>query len=389
MKLKLKLFFDYYLGGLLHVLLKPPTVLLGKVLRRDHNLANCTSVTVLKLLGGGSLVGFYPELLALRRNGRIQHFRLVTSPAVRQFGESLHVFDEIIVIRDKSLMVMAMDTLTAIVKLFRCPAMIDLEIHSRLTTVFTLLTCARNRVGFFTAMSFWRKGLATHLLFCNASNSIHDSYEQLVKLFGATPPDFATCSQTFRKGLGLAEPPPRRGRRLRLGITPCCSGLSTERMLLPEEWVEVVGPAVAASGSSGPAEIHLFGAPSDRPSLEKLAALLTSALPVTVINHGGKSLHDSLLYLNEMDQIFSIDSALLHFARLLGKPTVSFWGPTDPQVLLRPSSLAPECIHYQKLSCSPCVHLVDQPPCKGDNLCMRSAVNPIKYPDRNPLWVVE
>ena len=97
MKLGAKLVIDYYAGGLLHAILKPPTVLLGKVLRRNHDLTNCSSVTIIKMLGGGSLVVAYPALLAIKNVPGVVKLRLLTTPAVRQFGETLGVFDEILV----------------------------------------------------------------------------------------------------------------------------------------------------------------------------------------------------------------------------------------------------------------------------------------------------
>jgi hypothetical protein len=125
---------------------------LGKILRRDHDLANCREIAILKLLGGGSLVIAYPALLALRRLPNLQKLRLITSPSIAPFGNLLDIFDEIIVVRDdRGLFTPGFDSLSAFRKLSRHDAIIDLEIHSRLTTVFALLTAARNRLGFFTA----------------------------------------------------------------------------------------------------------------------------------------------------------------------------------------------------------------------------------------------
>ena len=373
----------------MHALLKLPTILLGKILRRDHDLSRCSDVTVLKMLGGGSLAIAYPALLALRNSDRIRRMRLLTSPAVRPFGEILGIFDEIIVVRDSSILAMAADCLGAIRKLFRCDAIVDLEIHSRLTTVFSLLTCAVNRIGFYTGMSFWRRGLSTHLLFCNLSNGIYDSYDQVAALFAAGSSDFRSCSAQFRATLGLGPSPSPDPLHPRIGVTPCCSELSGERMLHPEEWVDVVGRSLPPGDSSQPVEVHLFGAPSDKAELEKLGALLAAAQPRLVpVNHAGKKLRESVILLDRLDRILCIDSALLHFARLLGKPTVSFWGPTDPRVLLRPEPLAAESVHYAKLSCSPCVHLAARPPCGGRNVCMRLAVNPQQHAERNPAWLL-
>jgi hypothetical protein len=144
MQLRTKLIADYYVGGLLHVILKPAAIVLGKILRRTHSLSPCGTLTIVKMLGGGSLAIAYPSLLALRRTPGLRRFQVVTTPAVEPFARALGVFDEILVIRDGGVLELLVDGFGAIRRLFLSDAVIDLEIHSRLTTVFSLLTCARN-----------------------------------------------------------------------------------------------------------------------------------------------------------------------------------------------------------------------------------------------------
>src|SRR5262245_40508152 len=120
MRLNRKLSLDYYVGGFLHAVLKPCVVLLGKVLRRNHDLKSCSSVTLLKLRGGGSLVVAYPALRALKCAPGVRELRLVTTPAVQPFAEIIGLFDEILVVRDDSMTTLARDALMAIAKLFRC-----------------------------------------------------------------------------------------------------------------------------------------------------------------------------------------------------------------------------------------------------------------------------
>ena len=79
---------------------------------------------------------------------------------------------------------------------------------------------------------------------------------------------------------------------------------------------------------------------------------------LTATNLAGKtSLEESVRGLANVDQLICIDSALLHFARLQGIPTLSFWGPTDPASRLRESQFNHDEIHYRRLPCSPCVHV--------------------------------
>jgi len=387
--LRSKLFVDYYFGGFLHAVLRVPTILLGKLLRRDHDLSKCREIAILKLLGGGSLVIAYPALLALRRLPGIEKLTLITTPAIAPFGALLGIFDETVIVRDdRGLPTLAADSARAFRKLFRHDALIDLEIHSRLTTVFALLTVARNRIGFFTSISFWRRHLNTHLLFCNITNGIYDFYDQLAALFGTEPVDAEECEREFRSRLGAYE---LEGRLFRLAIAPACSGLSRERMLRREEWVEIVARRIAQRWPVM-AELHLLGAPADRAELEQMTTLLEERFQgrAVVRNHAGKtSLQESVRIIAAMDEVLCIDSALLHFSRLLGRPTVSFWGPTDPRTLMRPSSRGLDEVHYVKIPCSPCVHMSHQPPCKGQNICMRLAVDPAAPVSRNQPWVLK
>ena len=389
MNLHLKLLVDYYIGGALQALLKPPVVLLGKILKRDHNLAHAESVTFIKMLGGGSLVIAYPALVAIKNARQVKSLRLVTTPAVKPFAEILGVFDEIIVIRDSSPVYLLLDSLTAVRKVFRCGAIVDLEIHSRLTTVFSLVTCAKNRIGFYTGISFWRQKLATHLLFCNITNGIYYFYDQIALLFGAEIPDMGHCIPRFRSTLGV----PARSRDtecLRLALAPCCSDLGRERMLHPKEWIEILQRRLAMETTGRKVEIWLMGGRGDHQALEELSALILAAFPqVATVNLAGKtSLAESVRKLSEVEELFCIDSALLHFARLQGIPTVSFWGPTDPASRLRESEFNRDQTHYFKLPCSPCVHVAQEAPCGGNNICMRFAVNPDARIDINQPWIV-
>ena len=138
-------------------------------------------------------------------------------------------------------------------------------------------------------------------------------------------------------------------------------------------------------------ELHLLGAPSDREDLAQMATLLDARFMgrATVYNHAGETnLRESVRIVAAMQEVLCIDSAILHFSRLLGRRTVSFWGPTDPRTLIRPNPGDLDEISYVKISCSPCVHVSNQPPCRGQNICMRLAFDPAASLPRNQPWVL-
>jgi ADP-heptose:LPS heptosyltransferase len=381
MKLALKLWLDFYVGGALLALLKLPTMLLGALMGRDHKLDNCKSITFIKMQGGGSLVIAYPTLLAIRRLPRIRRMQLVTTPAIRHFADTLGIFDEVIVIDDRGLGPLLASALRAARRLFATDLIVDLEIYSRLTTIFALLVCARNRVSFYTNASFWRKNISTHLIFTNISRGIYDSYDHIAKLLGATIPEIADCRSQFRAEVGITESQPPVGVR-RIGVAAGCSDLSRERMLRPEEWAAVLR-SIAAEGS--PCEFQFLGGKGDVRTNEEIIAALGPGF-VTVNYAGVLPLRESVRQLAALERLVCIDSSMLHYARLLGTPVQAYFGPTSPEVLLRPMP-NPDRIFYTPISCSPCVHLANVPPCHGNNLCMRLAFDPQANVPRNPMWV--
>jgi ADP-heptose:LPS heptosyltransferase len=135
-------------------------------------------------------------------------------------------------------------------------------------------------------------------------------------------------------------------------------------MLLPAEWPIVLGRYLG-DGSGADIEVHLFGAPGQQYGVESIRKHIQEKfVSAAVINQAGRtSLQETLRLLTTAEVLIAIDSALLHCARLLGIWTISYWGPTSPDILLRPGVAGRDIAHYEKLSCSQCVHLAHRPPC--------------------------
>lgn len=69
MKLKNKKFIDKYVGFTLLAIITPISLLLGFILKRDHNIKEVNhSITLIKILGGGSLFTALVPLIALKKN---------------------------------------------------------------------------------------------------------------------------------------------------------------------------------------------------------------------------------------------------------------------------------------------------------------------------------
>jgi ADP-heptose:LPS heptosyltransferase len=358
---------DWVLGGTLIGLLRPAVLALGRILRRDHRLRLGGRLCVFKLLGGGSLVIAFPARLGLRRQHPEVELTLLCTPSVAMFAGTLGVFDRLIVIDDSSVLRLLRTALLAWFRLLGTDTVVDLEVHSRLSTVYSLLTCARNRIGFYVESAFWRQGLHTHLVFFNRFSGSYLFYEKLFELFGAEPATVEAC----RTHLLQTLPPLPPTTEPTLCIGHACSDLSRERMLSPEQWAQVLREN-AADGM--PRRIVLLGSRADRDDADRILAALRLERPDHSYENrcGELSLLESVATIASADEFWGIDSGLLHYARLLRKRCLSFWGPTHPDTLLKPIPALDERVVYRRVPCSPCVHIAELPPCRGNNVCIRN-----------------
>jgi ADP-heptose:LPS heptosyltransferase len=390
MKLETKLFLDYYAGGLLHVILKPLVWLAGKIMHRDHDLGKVREIAVLKLLGGGSLVIAYPALLGLREAMPDCKLKLIATRGTQIYANELGIFDEILVMDDSAPLRILSSGLRAARRLFACDCIIDLEVHSRLSTVFTLLTCARNRMGFYTESGLWRRYIYTHLLYFNNHAGVFYFYDQIPAIFGGACRTLAETRDLFRKrhGLGSGSRAPRIAH---VALAPCCSGLGRSRMLGVEEWAVILLEKRKTWQEN--CNIHILGGGGEDVAFcETLRGVLEKCFPngsgIFIHNAAGRfAMHETLACLERADVLYSIDSGLLHLARLLGLATESYWGPTAPLTRLKEIDPQRDIIHYAALPCSPCVHMTDRSPCHGNNLCMQMHTTGRRSIVVNPAWL--
>jgi ADP-heptose:LPS heptosyltransferase len=367
---------DTALGVPLLAILKPLVVGMGWLLRRDHSLRPRGRVVVVKMLGGGSLVLALPALAGVRRAHPDRRLVLLTTRGLAPFAHTLGVFDEVVAIDTRSLARLVLSSARAWGKVLCPDTVVDLEVYSKLTTVFSVLTCARNRLGFYLESVLWRRPMQTHLVFFNPSAPRHLFYERLLGLLGAEPASDADCREQVQRSIGLSPAGEPAEDAIAVGVG--CSSLSPERMFDPDQWATVFRERLRAQPELRAHAFRVLGAADEAPIASEVIARLRQdgfSGPLTNLC-GAQDLAASLRALAAAREYWGIDSALLHYARLFGLRTVSFWGPTSPSVLLRPGSIDAE-IHYRGIPCSPCVHVTELAPCAGRNLCMASLVRPL------------
>lgn len=389
MKLRRLKQIDHFLGSPLIFVLRIPSLLLGLFLKRDHQLSVEKHLVVLKLLGGGSLLIALPALQALRRRFPHQRFTLICTPQVVPFAELTGVFDDYAVIRTGGIRALLTTAWTALRTAFCADCLLNYEIHSKLAAVFSLLTCARNRLGFYMSWNRWQFGLTTHWFFYNEAGPIYLAYNQMAAALGAEVSDMLTVSDGFISSNRLQPVALQEKKdRFTFALAPFCSELCKEREFKPSEWAQVFSRLVHEPNAA----FYILGVESEREKAEEIGRCLQAALPDCIVRNrcGELSLLQSTVVLMSVDHVVTIDSGLNHIARLLRSRITSFWGPSDPKRRLAPfpEKSLNETVRYQQVFCSPCVHVIDEPPCKGRNICMQRHLSDVAAPEMRRGWCI-
>ena len=362
---------DYWLGGLLLAVLFVPVRLLGLALRRNHTLVQRRGCAVIKLVGAGSLFLAMPSLQAIRGKFPAGKFILIGTPAVTGFARSDDFFDKIWTIDDSSFLRLFRSILWLLPRVAaNVDHLIDLEVHSRFTTVFTILSMVRNRIGFVDEIVFWRRAFYTHMTYFNVHGPVYAFYDLLAGWFDIARVEVSAFHAGFRRRVMCEALPEDLYRRRFVAIGHACSDLGRERQLLPSEWLRLLQEQLQAR------RVPVFlGGRDDAALADRIIGIVGAGINLC----GVLSFAQSARVIADADEFLGIDSLLLHLARALGVPCVSVWGPTDPTTLLRPIR-TPERVSFARIPCAPCIHVNETPPCGGRRTCMALAVETLLRP---------
>lgn len=364
-----QIWIDKHLFGFFARLLNILVIPLGKILRIDHSLnKEFKTIALCKYKGMGSIIQSISLIKTLRINYPDARIIFISTEANRLIVEEIKEIDEYILLDDRSVLKLIFGILPFIFKLFRkkIEVYIDLEVYSNFSTLLTILSKARNRMGFYLNSKSYRMGNYTHMMYYNTRSPISETYLQFARLLNcknlhrdirSLDSDIAKVDISESKSINLVE-------EKYIVINPNASELRIERRWDAGKFIELAN-MLLKEFSEYP--ILFIGAPSEAEYVKSI----TDAIRHTdkVFSVAGKTDIKTLIGVIKNSALFiSNDSGPMHIGFSVGAPVLALFGPCSPdQYGINKGS---EVI-YANLYCSPCVHEFVRPPCKGNNLCMQ------------------
>jgi ADP-heptose:LPS heptosyltransferase len=358
---------DKYFGYFLIALLLPVARLLGIFMRRDHSLSSSPQhILCIKILGLGSVVLAVDAVKHIKQKYPYAKLILLTDINIANGIIPFHLFDEVWTIQSSNIFSVGKSALQYLFRSWRLKRLwiIDLEVYSKLTTVYALLTAAQNRFGFYLSPVFFRKHLNTHNILFNRQTYLEDNYNYMASVI--TKELYSSSNHLPVRKKDVSKP--------FIALNNTCSGLAWVRKLPDDLFLQICNWILENTSYC----LALLGAPEDKKnnSLFIEASPQLAASTSRIENIAGKFDFPSYyrFLTEECVCIVSIDSAPLHIAKKLGVPTVSIWGPTNPANYLKinPVEQNKHLFHYLNVPCSPCIHYHKILPCGGNNTCMKN-----------------
>lgn len=374
MKFPFMLRLDNCLGTALCHLLGAVAKIFSWVFRRDHSLSRAPRrVLFLKFVGLGSIERASFLLEGVKKRYPQAEVVFASFPGAAELVKLYPQVDRVLVLREKNLFLLALDSLGMLLWIWTHPAdwVIDLEVHSKFSSILTILSGARNRFGFNYVPSRFRENLYTHLVYWNPHRHVDHCYRAIGKLLGLLyygqrmiEPCLDPGHEKRAEAL-LAQYGIHPGDKV-LAINPNAGEFCLERRWPLENFSAVLNhlPEVASL------KVLLLGSKSERPYVAKLYESLNDEIKKKAFNLAGElSLPELIAVLKRTQLLLTNDSGPLHLADVLGVPVFSLWGPSAPWIY-GPKGRRHRAF-YRPIYCSPCVHLTTEPPCRGDHQCLK------------------
>lgn len=372
MRTGFQIFIDKRIGPIFNLFLYGFVRLAGIILRIDHRLDKpFTRIVVCKYKGLGSIVQASALLTSLRQNYPDAEIRFLSTQGNKSILNFYRdVINEDILIDDSGFFKLVKSSLKALFSLwkFKPQVFIDLEVYSNFSTFICTLSAAKNRIGYYKSDKDYRTGLFTHLMYYNIKAPLSEIYLQMARIL-----PIETISHNLIKPIITSDLSDQTNQVLRqLGINgeyivinPNASDLRLERRWPASSFIELIQNIKVNYPND---QILLIGNKAETAYVSTIKTVFSE--DKNIVNSAGKlALNELVAAISQAKLVITNDTGPLHIALSLQKKTIGLFGPCSPAQYGQMET----CISiYENLYCSPCVHEFMEPPCKGNNQCMKN-----------------
>ena len=367
--------------------------LLQKMLR-PRSMNRPQKILFIEISEMGSAIIAYSSLVRAREFLKSDELYFLVFEKNRESVELLNIIPRlnIITIPDSSFSVFVPGVLRALLKVraIGIDTIVDLELFSRFSALFSFASGASNRVGFhnYTAEGLYRGSFITHRVFYNAHQHMAGNFLALVHALEApeaeTPmlkldvresllplPEFQVSDDLLRSVRALVEDgkPLPDGARL-VVINPDPGEALPIRGWPLERFVEVAKVLTRADSSI---MLVVIGLQRSKPYADAICAGVPEGRCVDLTGKT-RTLEEVVALLKMSEVLLGNDSGPAHFAALTKVKIVTLFGPETPALY---GPLSPNAVNiFSGFACAPCLSAANHRySICGDSKCLKAVTS--------------
>ena len=357
-----------------------------KIFPRESPPAETRRILIILLSEMGALVLGYPMFQRLKQKfpGAALHIMLFEKN--REVVELLGVIppENIITINDRSMPVFVKSALAALVDMrkLKLDTVIDCELFSRISSIFSFLSGAATRVGFHphTQEGLYRGNFINRPVLYNPYHHISRQFLTLVDAVDSSTDPKAKRLMAEEKleipAMKLGAQEIEDAKKRLFGKAPAVEGQKIVLIypgggLLPiRAWPLEYYCGLAEELLRRGYAVCIIGLAEDKNVARKILSHTRSEKCVDLTGYT-KTIRELMLLFHFSSLLITNDGGPGHFAAMTPIPTMIFYGPETP-LLYGPIDEKALTL-FLGLSCSPCVTAYNHrnSPCDGDNVCLK------------------
>jgi lipopolysaccharide heptosyltransferase II len=364
--------------------------ILSVIPKKDGSAAEPSRILVILLSEMGSLLLAKPMFNHIRERYKQASLHVLCFERNREFLDiveplpSSHVFT----VRGESLWELLKDSLRVLagIRKSRIDTVLDCELFSRISSIYSFLSGARIRVGFHphTQEGLYRGGFINRPVLYNPYLHMSHQFINLVEAIGSTQkPTVKRCPS--KKPFSVPQMEVKDGEKEAMWkrLTRDFPQIFEKKLVLiypsggllpirawPLNHFCVVAENILDRGYA----VGIIGMEEDKMLAERLLSHCKSDQCIDLTGYT-KTVRELMILFHFASLLITNDGGPGHFAAMTPVPAIVLYGPETPALYGPMDSKSRTC--YVPLSCSPCLTAYNHrhSPCDGDNRCLK-AIHP-------------
>ena len=372
--LTILIYIDRYLGGLI---IKISEILvfikqkINKNYKADINNITFENIVIIKFLGIGSISRSLGLLENLNKKFPKAKITFITFSENKNFIKLVQIIDNYKFLEKRNFLYFLFTLIKLLIfnqLLNKKTLYIDLECHSNFSKIISFLNYSNFKIGFYIKN---KSNIFNHSIFFDRLSFIESNYNKISAYLKVENSNHKSKLDLLKlKDKDISIEKKLKNVNLSKDDKFFVININASDLCIERKWDILNFENLIRRLLDNKYKIILIGSKEEHKNTRLIKEKFIN-FKDQIFNFAGLTSIGELISLFKDYKIVFVtnDSGPLHLANISKCATISLWGPGNP--VHYAENYRNHKILYKKVHCSPCIYVNLNPPCKGNNICMK------------------